>query len=157
MSSPSSPLATRSKRQPPANWYPTLSGLNLPQQLTDGVTQGFQLIYAARDKSDQNSDAINHLVMSGAMQDRLNAAPTALPQGALWFVTDYPDAVYQVRVDPKMNQLAWFYATGVIWRQPSTPPPGFSLGLNDAGFMVVTTAALSVWDGTQWVQLLRGA
>lgn len=157
MSTPSTPLATRARSQTPGNWYPQLNGLELPQQLTSGITQAFQLVYANRDQTTQNTDSINHMVQYGTMQQRLAAAPTALPDGALWYVTDYPNAVYQVRMDPKMNQLAWFYATGVIWQEPAGGTPGFSPGLNDAGLMWVSGAGiLYVWDGKQNNCLLKG-
>lgn len=141
--------SSRSRLNPPATAFPTLDNLKLPRPLVDGVTRGYQLIYSVRDQATANTDAINHMTLYGTMQQRLEMSPTSLPDGALWFVTDYPDAVYQVRVDPKMNQLAWFYATGVVWKVPTTPPAGFQLGLNDAGYMLVTATALLVWDGTQ--------
>ena len=157
MSTPSSPLANRASTQTPANWYPQLNGLQLPQQLTSGITQAFQLVYSNRDQTTQNTASINHMIQYGTMQQRLNAAPTALPDGALWFVTDYPNAVYQVRMDPKMNQLAWFFATGIVWREPTGGTPGWTPGLNDAGLMWVSGGGyLYVWDGTQNNCLLKG-
>ena len=156
MIQPQQPIGGRSRVQPPATSYPSLENLKLPHALVQSINQSFQTTYAVRDQTTANADAINHMILYGTMADRLNSAPTALPDGALWFVTDYPNAVYEVRVDPKMNQLAWFYATGVIWKKPTTPPAGFQLGLNDAGYMAVNGVLLQVWTGTAWQTLLQG-
>ena len=140
------PPSGRTRIQPPNRNYPQLQGLSLPTPLTQAITQGYQLSYAVRDQTTANQDAINHLANYGTWEDRLNTAPTALPVGALWFHTDFKNAVYQVRVDPKTNQLDWFYATGVIW-----VPPGLTfnpvLGINDIGLMILTGGRILIWDG----------
>lgn len=158
MSTPSNPLATRASAQTPGNWYPQLNGLQLPTALTSSITQTLQLVYANRDQTTQNSNSIDHMVQYGTMQQRLDAAPTALPEGSLWFVTDFPNAVYQVRVDPKMNQLAWFYASGVVWQVNSAwiAAVNWQLGPNDQGYMIVTGGFLQVWNGTGYDCKLKG-
>lgn len=156
----------RARAQPPATNYP--SGLEsarmqkngaLPRQLTDAVQQAFQVTYSVRDQTTANADAINHMNMYGTMQQRLDTAPTAVPDGALWYVTDYPNAVYQNRMDPKINQLAWFYATGVVWQENTkwANAVGFTLGANDTGYMIATGGGyLLVWNGAAYDCKIKG-
>lgn len=157
--------AGRTSSQPPAANYPQLQSARmppdgtLPRQLTQAIQQSFETTYAVRDQTTANSDAINSLVNYGTMQQRLDTAPTAVPDGALWYVTDFPNAVYQNRVDPKTHQLAWFYATGVIWQENSSwvNAVGWAPGLNEVGLMWISGAGiLYVWDGKQNNCLLKG-
>ena len=145
------PPSRTTRQQPPATNYPSLDGLKLPRALTQAVTQSFQAAYAVRDQTTANSDAINHLNNYGTWQQRLATAATALPDGALWFHTDLYNAVYQVRLSKRTNQLEWFYATGVVW-QPNAVQ--YTLGLNDIGFMIATGGHLQVWNGTAFEQLI---
>lgn len=148
------PASGRTSSKPPASNYPQLDSLKLPRPLTQAITQSFQVAYAVRDQATANSDAINRISQYGNWQERTNTDPTSLPDGALWFHTDYHNAVYQVRVDKKMNQLAWFYATGVIWTGSAIDPQKLGLGPNDIGLMAAATGHLYVWDGTQLVTLI---
>jgi hypothetical protein len=144
------PPSAPTRQKPPATNYPSLNNLNLPRALTQAVTQSFQTAYAVRDQTTVNSDAINHMVQYGTHQARLDQSPQALPDGSLWFETDNPDVVYQVRLDPKSNSLQWFYATGMGF------VPAWSLGENDKNYMAWSRPYVLLWTGTQWNIIFQG-
>lgn len=84
----------------------------------------------------------------GSMQERINADPSNLSLGSLWFVTDFPGAIYQVRNNTKDAKQEWFWAGGVIWLPDNSPfSPGYTLGPNDIGLMLARHGFLFVWDG----------
>ena len=156
---------SRSRSQPPAANYPQLQNLKigtngaLPNQLTQAIQQSFETTYSVRDQTTANADAINHMLLYGSMQQRLDTAPTAVPDGALWYVTDYPNAVYQNRVDPKTQQLAWFYATGVVWQENAqwASTVGFALGPNDLGYTHITGGGyIEIWNGKSFDCKIKG-
>jgi hypothetical protein len=145
------PPSLPTSSQPPATTFPQLGNLNLPRPLTQAITQSFQVAYAVRDQATATSNALVRKLQYGTWNDRINTDPTSLPIGALWFHTDFLNAVYQIRMDPKSNQLQWFYGTGVIWIPTgidvTTLPKLLALALNDIGFMVASSGHLYVWDG----------
>lgn len=149
MSKPVSSLIPGSGRpssKPAANWTPNLKGTDLPRAASNGIQQGFTLLYSLRDTVNQTQIDLYNMVQYGTWQERTQTSPSGLPNGALWCHTDFLNAVYQARVDPKSNTLQWWYASGVIWL-----PPGVNfnvtLGANDIGLQLAIHGYLLVWDG----------
>lgn len=136
----------RPPSKPAASWFPNLKGTNLPHAAANGIQQGFSLLYSLRDTANQTQTDLNNMSQYGTWQERTQVNADGMPNGALWYHTDFLGAVYQVRLDPKSNSLQWFWASGVIWL-----PPGVTfnanLGPNDIGLLLAAHGYLFVWDG----------
>jgi hypothetical protein len=142
MSTPGQPGASS---QPAAGWYPQLDGLNLPRALTNGVQQGFSLIYSLRDATSQLQTAVARTIQYGTRQARTQTNPQAVPDGALWFETDRMSVFYQSRLAANSTTRSWVYAGGfLIGSQPA------DLGKGDAGFLALVGNQFYRWDGVQW-------
>lgn len=137
--------------KPAASWTPNLKGSNLPRAATNGIQQGFSLIYSLRDTANQTLTDLANMVEYGTWLDLIQTSPQGMPNGALWFVTDRRDIVYQVRIDRKSTAPQWFFAIGIQWENT---PVTDKLGLNDTGYMVAANSHLTVWNGTAWVTLI---
>jgi hypothetical protein len=159
-----SPASLPNQSQPPAKNYPTLDHLNLPRGLTQAVTRSFEVAYSVGDQATATQNNLAVTNNYGTWNERLSANPVAFPDGALWHHTDLHD-VYQIRVDPKMNQRTWFYNSGVAWIAGGTtattatgftftptsgPAVNYALGPNDMGFQLLTGGSIHVWDGKAW-------
>ena len=92
--------------QPASGWYPPLNNLGLPTQLTNGIQQGFTLIYSLRDTVNQLQATVSKLVQYGSSQNRQNTNAQAMPDAALWFETD-TGKIYQARLNSTSNLREW--------------------------------------------------
>ena len=149
MSTPSTP-GTPTPSQPATGWYPNLSGQGLPKALTNGLQQGFTLIYSLRDSVNQQGSMISKLLQYGKHLDRINTQAQAMPSGTLWFESDRQTAFYQARLAPQQTTLAWFYAGGIYADLIKNRPT--DLAQNDLGFLFLALdqSQFYRWDGKAW-------
>lgn len=134
--------------QATASWYPQLTGLNLPRELTNGVGQVFALVYSLRDTVQQLSAAVGLLVEYGTHRDRVNTLPAAsVPKAALYFETDRGNVIYQARL-PEGGVAQWFYVGGIWFDTLNQRPAPADLSANDQGllFWATDTNQLYRWD-----------
>jgi hypothetical protein len=148
MSTPQIPSTGRARSQPPANWYPSIDG-KTDRSVVHAINQSYQLSYAVRDQTTANTDSINRMIQYGTHQARTQQAPTALPDGSLWYETDRPTWVYQVRLSKTSNQLDWFYAGGMVIGVALADLT--DLGLNDTGAIDILKPHIYQWDGKSFV------
>jgi len=98
--------------QPATGWYPQLSGLQLPQQLTNGMTQSFSLIYSLRDSQNLMQSTlqsvIKQLIQYGSHDALLQINPNSVPDGALFFERETGD-VYQARFNATATSRDWIH------------------------------------------------
>ena len=138
--------------QPASGWYPSLDGLNLPRALTNGVQQGFSLIYSLRDTVNQLQTTVSRMVQYGTHSDRTQTKAQATPDGALWFETDRATVFYQARFNINSSVREWFYAGGIMYDTLANRPAAPDLGANDVGFLFLASGGnqLYRWNGTGW-------
>lgn len=148
--------------QPPARqkaaFIPSLTGLGLPTQLTDSLSQNYTLLYSLRDTT---SDTMAKLQMkldrriqygthtTRAQQTTPSSVPGDVPDGSLWFESDRPTVFYQARIPQEGGTPRWFYAGGIYYDVLANQPT--DLGADDTGFLFLAGTQLYRWSGTAWV------
>lgn len=132
-----------------AGWIPNLTNLGLPQQLTDGITQSYTLLYSLRDTATQTATGVSRMNQYGAHNKRVQqVAAASAPNGGLYFETDRATAFYQSRLAEAGGTPRWFYAGGIYYDVLANRPA--DLGTDDTGFLFLAGTQLYRWNGTSW-------
>jgi len=92
--------------QPASGWFPNLEGLNLPRALTNGLQQGFSLIYSLRDAVNQLEATVQAMIQYGTSGQRGKVNAQAVPNGALYLETD-TGKIYQSRLSSNSTTRTW--------------------------------------------------
>lgn len=146
----STPGAPGMPSQPASGWFPNLSGQGLPKALTNGLQQGFMLIYSLRDAVNQLKNTLDQLIQFGSHLDRTTTQPEAMPAGMLWFESDRQTVFYQTRLAPQQTTRDWFYAGGIYADLFTNRPT--DLADRDAGFLFLALNQNQFyrWNGKGW-------
>jgi len=133
-------------------WFPNFNGLNVPRQVSHGISQAYSLVYSLRDTVSQLSNKVAKLASNGTHLERLQTdTANGFPEGSLYFEIDRTGIIYQARMSDMSSNLQWFYASGIMTALAANRPT--DLGHLDTGFLFLATdsGAFSLWNGTAWV------
>lgn len=153
------PATPGSPSQPAGGWFPNLQGLGLPRAVTNGLQQGFSLIYSLRDAVNQQQATVTAMVQYGSHQNRLQTNAQALPDGAVWFETDRATVFYQARLSPASSSRQWFYAGGIYYATVSNQATDLAQEPGNVGFLFLSNnqpqrSYLYRWNGAGWDLLI---